>query len=523
VYRIQANTSFQQAHLAVYTGNSLSNLTVVSRVSGYNPELTFRGGSGTDYRVALDVDYNNGFNYELVLTTAVGVVNDDFANSILLTGVPVNASGSIRGATSEVGEPNPDGTQGSIWYSWVAPWSGNFTVVASGSAGSVIAAVYSGTELTNLVRLTVPTWGSPSVSQFAAIAGVKYHIALVGYPGIGGATHLELRPSAPPLNDNFANRALLEGASVSVKATNIDATVELGETVPTPADGASLWWRWTAPQSGQFLVELVAQSISGLVEVYVGDTLQGLSAVPSSLSGWNAKLINASAGQQYQIAVYGLFGQQGSFTLKVSAVSPPPNDNFADAALLSGSLVNVQSSGLGATVEPGEPNHSNMPWLWSLWWRWTAPADGMTTVRVPGNRWWNGEIAIYRGESLASLVLVTNSHFSLPTVTFTVEAGTEYYIVAYDTSFSAFTLSLIAPPPLVQGEFGLMQRLPDGSFQFGFVASIGYNVVEASVNLRDWVPIATNYVDCMTHIMNDAGASNYTHRFYRLRTQLGNQ
>jgi hypothetical protein len=521
LYRIRANTSFQQAHLGVYTGTSLSNLTVVGRASRYNPELTFRGSSGTDYRIAVDVDYyTDGFNYELLVTTAVGLPNDDFANRILLSGVPVNASGSIRGATSEVGEPIhfADGTaQPSIWYSWVAPWSGNFTVIATGSSGPVIAVVYSGTNLTNLVRLTGPTWGYPSLSQFAATAGVKYQIALAGYPGGDGVTHLEIRASVPPLNDNFANRAMLEGASISIQATNIGATIESGEPLPISDAAASLWWRWTAPHSGQFLFQFSEQTISAAVEVYVGDTLQGLSAVPSDFYEWNRKLIHAAAGQQYQIAAYGLFGQQGTFTLKISAVDPPPNDNFADAALLSGSLANVQTSALGATVEAGEPFHSNMP---SLWWRWTAPASGTTTMRVPGDRWWGPqEIAIYRGETLASLVVVTNSVFSLPTVTFPVEAGTEYYIAVYpDLNMSPFTLFLIGPAPLMPAEFGSVQRLPDGSFQF-LLVGWGYKVVEASVNLRDWVPIATNGVDCMTHVMNDPGATNYTRRFYRLRTQ----
>jgi hypothetical protein len=35
--------------------------------------------------------------------------------------------------------------------------------------------------------------------------------------------------AAPPLNDQFANRTILSGASVAVDGTTVDATLEAGE------------------------------------------------------------------------------------------------------------------------------------------------------------------------------------------------------------------------------------------------------------------------------------------------------
>ena len=63
-----------------------------------------------------------------------------------------------------------------------------------------------------------------------------------------------------------------------------------------------------------------------------------------------------------------------------SAKFPPPNDNFADAVVITGQSGQVQGTNVGATSELGEPQHGYGYGL-SVWYRWTAPSTGLATLQ----------------------------------------------------------------------------------------------------------------------------------------------
>ena len=54
--------------------------------------------------------------------------------------------------------------------------------------------------------------------------------------------------SQPP-NDNFVNAIVLTGVSGQITGTNIEAARELGEN---SGYLKSVWWKWTAPETGVF-------------------------------------------------------------------------------------------------------------------------------------------------------------------------------------------------------------------------------------------------------------------------------
>jgi hypothetical protein len=65
--------------------------------------------------------------------------------------------------------------------------------------------------------------------------------------------------------------------------------------------------------------------------------------------------------------------------------APPANDNFADAAELSGLPLEWTGSNVEATRETDEPDHLNPGSSFptgdhSIWFRWTAPRDGGVTL-----------------------------------------------------------------------------------------------------------------------------------------------
>src|SRR4051794_20893689 len=90
--------------------------------------------------------------------------------------------------------------------------------------------------------------------------------------------------SAVPANDNFANATALSGSNVSTAGDNIGATAEAGE--PNHAGNASahsVWWSWTAPSTGRFVIDTCDfNTVDTVLAVYTGNTLAALSEVASS-------------------------------------------------------------------------------------------------------------------------------------------------------------------------------------------------------------------------------------------------
>ncbi len=85
--------------------------------------------------------------------------------------------------------------------------------------------------------------------------------------------------SQPP-NDNFANAIELTGVSGSVTGTNVDATKEPGE--PDHADkngGKSVWYSWTAPETGAVYFDTHGSTFDTVLAVYTGSSVNGLTQI----------------------------------------------------------------------------------------------------------------------------------------------------------------------------------------------------------------------------------------------------
>ena len=143
----------------------------------------------------------------------------------------------------------------------------------------------------------------------------------------GNAFAMPIGLSAPPSNDNFANRqaVTLSGNTATVGGTTVEATSELGE----PGVGSSdrtVWYSWTAAQSGMLSVGTCGSSgIMAFASLYTGATLNSLTPVSSALnpgcSGGQSGGLQSfvvTGGVTYQIQVVGYFGAQGSFNLALA-------------------------------------------------------------------------------------------------------------------------------------------------------------------------------------------------------------
>ena len=172
-------------------------------------------------------------------------------------------------------------------------------------------------------------------------------------------------PSRSP-NDAFVDAIILEGNQLAASGTNLDATEESGE--PTHAGvggGKSVWWRWTSPASGSVEINTVGSGFDTVLAVYQGSRVDDLTRITSNddidygVVLQSRVTFEATAGQEYQIAVDGWSGATGSIALAVTLdalAAPDPITNISlsnsqvDENLPAGSLVGVLEAAGGENV-----------------------------------------------------------------------------------------------------------------------------------------------------------------------------
>ena len=326
--------------LAIYTGNSVSNLTLVGAndedpVFGYQSIVTCNVVSNVTYQIVVDgfEGAEGDLRLRLDLGTAFPVpANDNFANRIILTGSNIATNGSNVGATYEPNEPMHLVTFGgkSVWWSWTAPASGGVTLTVSNNALDTLVCVYKGTSLANLVFVAgndedfflSPAVEGDSTAFFNATNGTTYQIVVDGVDGASGNFDLRLAlgtADPAPANDNFANRIALSGTNVTATGSNLGATMEIDEPLHRGYYGGhSVWWRWTSPGAGFVNIDTtntVTDVPDTLLAVYTGSALSSLTEIASDNNSgrgnWASRVtFPTRSNVTYQIAVDGVDGDE---------------------------------------------------------------------------------------------------------------------------------------------------------------------------------------------------------------------
>jgi uncharacterized repeat protein (TIGR02543 family) len=112
----------------------------------------------------------------------------------------------------------------------------------------------------------------------------------------------------------------------------------------------------------------------------------------------------------------------------------PPNDFFANAAILTNTSDVVAGNTLNATKELGEPNHAGNAGGKSAWWNFTAPVDGSLDLSTT-NSSFDTLLAVYTGSNVAHLTLIAGNDDAyegapggFSQLTAAVRAGQTYHI-----------------------------------------------------------------------------------------------
>lgn len=123
--------------------------------------------------------------------------------------------------------------------------------------------------------------------------------------------------------------------------------------------------------------------------------------------------------------------------------TPPPNDSFASATVMSGQFWFTQGSLYGATSEANEPVLTGYPNGPTIWYRWTAPVTGPYRITTFGSEK-TTILAVYSGATIDATRLlgykaIDDSFTNAAAVTFTATAGQSYSFQVLGADYSSPT------------------------------------------------------------------------------------
>jgi hypothetical protein len=131
--------------------------------------------------------------------------------------------------------------------------------------------------------------------------------------------------ASPPANDNFASAATIALNSLVV-GTNLGATKESGEPNHGGSTGGrSVWWNFTAPKTGRFVVSTAGSNFDTLLGIYTGGTVNALTTIAGNDDCVATNRLHSCvsfagiAGTVYRIAVDGFIAASGNINLIVTA------------------------------------------------------------------------------------------------------------------------------------------------------------------------------------------------------------
>jgi hypothetical protein len=282
--------------------------------------------------------------------------NDNFANREALTGtLPIEVTGSNVDATKEEGESleSPFANQHSVWFEWEATSTGWITIGSCEDEFPVVVGIFTGSAVDSLTKVANHNDEEgpqcPSEQReytFKAISGTSYEIAVAGNgfylppqePPLGqGEFTLRVEATPPPPNDDFENATPLEAPITEEPGSqrfyyahasgyNWGATKQSGEPEHDGNQGgASVWYSWTAPESGTAEVS-VCCFFASRIGIYTGNAVDALTPVGGTTG---LAIVSVIAGIIYRIAVDGEYDSEetgarmGSFGVGVSMQLPP--------------------------------------------------------------------------------------------------------------------------------------------------------------------------------------------------------
>src|SRR5215475_8983781 len=360
--------------LAVYTGNSVSNLSLVASNDDIIPgqyvqsTLTFTPVKGTTYHIAVD-----GYG---------------------------GASGIIALNWNQSGAPAPDLI---IW----GPAASPSVITRTFSAGD--CEVLEGCATVGTHRLLTFTTETRNIGGGDLVLGNPATNSLFYWASCHGHYHFE----------QFADYTLLD--------TNGNV-VASGHKVGFCLEDVRAWSPTANPATRY---NCNSQGIqAGWADVYAaGLPCQYIDITGLDPGNYTLRMVVNPAGLIAEATTNNNVTLV-PVTIPVDCTTPAPNDNFSSPTLLAGSPLSLSQYNACSSKESGEPNHAGNAGGHSVWFTWT-PDSNQTAIVTTRRSDFDTLLAVYTGNTLATLSLVASnddlsSVIRQSAVSFDASAGTTY-------------------------------------------------------------------------------------------------
>ena len=412
----------------------------------------FQPANSGDYTVAVG-DATGAVTSQVAKVRAANLTSLPFTDVMngqnRISGLDGTGRGSNVNATKEPGEPNHANKPGtnSVWLSWQAPLLGGVaTFDTAGTSFDSLLAVYTGDTMTSLTLIASnddlyscdePTRGfHTSRVRFNAMAGTIYHIAVDGLSGATG--DIVLNWNLNLLENLLPVLSVLPATKVGLPG---DSSLSISVATQGPEPVTYQWYFNCQPipgatQNSLPLVDLQPSKV-GNYTVRVKDVLTGQETVSEPVN----VQINITDGRLMEVFALDKFPESSA------GVRNNLNPARLQKATPLSSRIRKQSGGpargyrgtqtfstVGATKDPGEPNHCGVVGGASAWYAYQPPASGWTTIKTDGSDF-DTVLAVYTGpgtdfQSLTSVACDNNSGADGKTskVLFRATKDTVYYI-----------------------------------------------------------------------------------------------
>lgn len=392
----------------------------------------FRAEAGKTYYIGIDAREGQ-LNYYLELTDVLP--NDETENALaVLTGTQIEVPVFL--ATPNENDPQFPGLRNpaTAWWSWTAPKTGPYqlTFFRNISAVGVFEAAAHA-----LIGNKSNTWGVVNYLQFNATAGGSYLIGLAHAGFYPASASFVINPGVP--HDNILAPVVLTGTPALHTTVYGGTSWTLLEPLPEWTGLNTLWYEWTAPAEGQYVVSAVQNKVIPQVAIFLEDEI-GLLRLYSQ-GGSNppgiGTIVRVQQGQKFVIGVAtSPFAFESSLTVRIDP--SPPNDSLWTPQLLEGLFFDRQDSTWGATRDLFDP-----PGYSSVWYSWKAETNTFMVLSAKEV----DAVHVYQLGSENILLPIPSILYQFP-YTFRAAAGSNYLIrFASSTVPQAFSFSLVPIPP----------------------------------------------------------------------------
>jgi hypothetical protein len=416
---------------------------------GLNSYLTLPVTGGTTYKIRV-AGYNNtqgNFTLRLAFT---GPANDNCAAA---TAVAENSvtNGYTCGANNDgTASCGASASAPDVWHTFTPSCSGTVRITTCGSNYDTVLSVHTGAcgSLTQVAcnddagSVICPGAGLNSVLDVNVQQGVTYRIRVSGFAGGTGNYTLNVGPIQAPSNDACANAPLVTNGTYTGSTCRATFNAADGTgTCGASSTNRDVWYRWTAPCTGNLLLNTCGSNYDTVVSVHTG-TCGGLTQIgcnddagsggrcPFTLMSFLS--VPVTSGVTYYIRVSGFSAGSGSFVL---TIDQQLNDRceFAQTAVTGSNPFSTICATNDYAGECGLSTTSR-----DVWFAYTPPCNGTVTMESC-TRSYDTVLSVYTGVCGGLSLVICNDDagsqqpcpFTLGSVlSFNASGGTTYLVRA---------------------------------------------------------------------------------------------